>query len=210
MKLTSREKKFRSLFRKLNSQRKKQARQIDILCRDIISWHRKFVNSLKLISFVSDFYQQLLAANDINSLLSTAEKQILSRVSCENVCFIIKKAGTFELNVFETNHTPALDNPILTDSFNEKLFADIAASNKVCTLDDLLKMGLQLNPAAAKNLKLLSLPLSHTGRTTGFILLESTAGKDFEDNQIKTLTSICVGLSQAVEAHLNRSPSLQN
>ena len=67
-----RHKRLRSLITKLNRQRKKQARQIDILCNDFISAQRNFIKNLKTTSFMANFYESIIGATDLNDLLCTA------------------------------------------------------------------------------------------------------------------------------------------
>ena len=47
----TRNKRVRSLVRKLNKVRKDQTKQIDILCNDMVSAHGDFVKQLKELTF---------------------------------------------------------------------------------------------------------------------------------------------------------------
>jgi len=71
-----RHKRLRVLVSKLNKERKKQAKKIDMLCNDLIAAQRDFIKRLSTISFAVDFYKSIIGINDLGRLLSIARKLI--------------------------------------------------------------------------------------------------------------------------------------
>ncbi len=71
-----RHKRLRVLISKLNKERKKQAKKIDMLCNDLIAAQRDFIKRLSTISFAADFYKSIIGINDLDRLLSIARKLI--------------------------------------------------------------------------------------------------------------------------------------
>ena len=61
-----RKKRLRLLIGKLNKERKKQAKKIDILCNDLIAAQRDFIKRLSTISFTADFCESIIGVSDLN------------------------------------------------------------------------------------------------------------------------------------------------
>ncbi|MFQ6036088.1 MAG: hypothetical protein ACE5NM_09630, partial [Sedimentisphaerales bacterium] len=71
-----RHKRLRLLISKLNKERRKQAKKIDMLCNDLIAAQRDFIRRLSTISFAADFYKSIIGITDLSRLLSIASKLI--------------------------------------------------------------------------------------------------------------------------------------
>jgi len=76
-----RHKRLRLLIGKLNKERKKQAKKIDILCKDFIAAQRDFIKRLNTISFTADFYESIIGTGDLNMLLYTASTLIKEKIA---------------------------------------------------------------------------------------------------------------------------------
>ena len=140
-----RHQRLRLLIKKLNKKRKKQAKQIDILCNDFIGAQRDFIKSLKTISFIANFYESIIGITDLNSLLCTAVKLIKEENTDANVTFFLRQSDNFELYMFESEQPITLEKQHLENSFTAELMDNICKSNKICTLDDMFAMGMQGN-----------------------------------------------------------------
>ncbi len=86
---------LRLLIKKLNKKRKKQAKQIDILCNDFIAAQRDFIKSLKMISFIANFYESIIGITDLNSLLYSVVQLIKEENTDTNVTFFFASVGQF-------------------------------------------------------------------------------------------------------------------
>jgi hypothetical protein len=75
-----RQKRLRLLLSKLNKERKKQSKKIDIICNDLISAHRDFIKRLNTISFATNFYESLIGITELNKLLYTASELIKNEI----------------------------------------------------------------------------------------------------------------------------------
>lgn len=89
----TRQEKMRLLISKLNKERKKQAKKIDILCNDFIAAQRDFIKGLKTISFIANFYESIIGITDLNSLLYTAVKLIKAEYADANVTFFLRQTS---------------------------------------------------------------------------------------------------------------------
>jgi len=195
-----RHKRLRFLLKRLNSQRKLQARKIDILCNDLIGAHRDFIRRLNIIGFKARFYESILASADLAALLSNAVELIKEVTINANAVFFLRRDGGFELHLVESDKPIALDHCCLENCFSSELVESICKSNRVCTLEDMFAMGLEGNLSRLNEFCAVTIPLGQMSRSIGFILLYRSAENSFslwELNKIKAVTS---GLSKAIKA----------
>ena len=66
----NREKRLRQLVSRQNQRRKLQAKQIDILCNDIIGIQKSFISTLNRFAFTADFCESIIGIDDVKKLLS--------------------------------------------------------------------------------------------------------------------------------------------
>ena len=198
---TSRNKRVRTLVKKLNAQRKKQAAQIDILCNDFVAAQKDFLEALNRLSFTADVYESLLGAAEPDELFSIAAECIKARISDPNVAIFVRGCGSFELRMFESEPGDGLPDYPLESCFNAEAVNQVCTSNKICSLDELLEMGLQANPKAAEHLSAFAIPFGPCGASTGFILLYRSKQKPVTQGQLKYVAAITAGLASAIDSH---------
>lgn len=198
-----RHKRLRLLLRGLNKERKKQSRQIDILCNDLIGAQRNFIKKLGTISFIASFCESIVGLTDLNNLLCTAARIIKAETSDAFVCFFLRQGDDFQLHVFESTtparqQTVALERQHLEACFTHELMDNICNANKVCTLDEMFALGLQGNPIGLKQLSVVSIPLVLPGQSLGFMLLARPCEKRLTTDEIERVTSTSYGLCRAI------------
>jgi hypothetical protein len=200
MDLNQRQKRVRMLASKLNRARKSQAKKIDMLCNDIIGAQWGFIKRLDAISFAANFYKTIVGITELDNLLYTADNLIKEEIEDSNVAFFLRQPQSFKLHMFESNQPIAIDQQHLENCFTNELVGNICESNKVCTLEDLFKMGLQGNPAMLNKISAAVIPLDHLGSSLGFILIYLPSEKKLTTDQTARITAITPGLSKAVSA----------
>ena len=209
-----RNKRLRLLIRRFNKQRKQQAKQIDILCNDIISAHKDFLKAVKTISFAADFYNAIAGITDLNELLYTAGSSIQKHTPDIHVAFFLlipsaveglvpggmeeMPADNFELHVFESEHQLDLEERRIENFFTSELVVNIAKSNRICTIDDMLGIGLQCSPACLEKLSVSAIPLSTQGSSSGFVLIYRSSQKPFTVEDLRAIAQIAPGLARSI------------
>mgnify|MGYP005637970631 CR=1 FL=1 len=194
-----RHKRLRLLFKKLNKERKKQAQKIDILCNDLIEAQRDFIKRLNVISFTAGFYESIIGATELSSLFYTASQLIRRQTGDANIAFFLRKEDSFELRLFESDSPIALEKESLENCFTCELVDNICKSNQICTLETLLAMGLQGNPALLNKISAATIPLGRGGTSSGFILIYRPSQNNLTPDQIAAISAITSGLSKAIE-----------
>lgn len=202
----TRNKRLRLLVSRLNKERKKQAQQIDILCNDLIAAQKQFIRQLKIISFSADFYESILGLTDLNELLACAGGLIKDHLGDANVAFFLLTPGSeaefsngnFEMHIFECDRPIDLENKRIENFFTADLIDSIAQSSRLCTIDDMLALGLVANPLCLEKLSAVGLPLNHSGCALGLVLVYRQSANPFTREDLKSLEQISTGLSRAI------------
>ncbi len=209
-----RKNRLRQLIKRLNKERKKQAQKIDILCNDLITAQKNFIQRLKIISFTANFYESILGSTDRENLLSTAARLIQTETADANVTFFLRhqddpgstlKPG-FELHMFESARpinvegSPSFNDiqDRLENCFSPELMDSIYKSNKVCTLDELFAMDLQGHLTGFNNISATTIPLSLLGSLLGFILIYRSSEHKLTAVEIDKIRAVTGGLSRAM------------
>jgi len=193
-----RNRRLRLLVSKLNKERKKQAKKIDILCKDLIAAQRDFIKKLDTISFTANFYETIVGATDLSSLILTAGKLIKDEIPDANIAFFLCQADSFELHMFESNQPITLGKQRLENCFSPELVDNICKSNKICTLDDMFAMGLQGNLTSLNKISAVTVPLGRLGSSLGFILICRSSQNKLTADELNNVCAITCGLSRAI------------
>lgn len=191
---------LRLLIKILNKERKKQAKQIDILCTDFIAAQRNFIKRLSTITFTANFYESIIGATNLGSLLQAAARIIREETAGANITFFLRRGSDFELHTFESEQPIVLEKQHLENYFNSELMDNICDSNKMCTLEDMFGMGLEGNLAGLNKVSAVTIPLGTDGPSLGFILIYRSSEDKLNADELSNISSITYGLSQAIQS----------
>jgi len=195
-----RHRRLRLLIKKLNKERKKQAKKIDILCNDLIAAQRDFIKRLNTINFTANFYESIMGAINLSSLLSVAAKLIKEKNPDINVTFFLRQSDNFELHTFQGEQPIILDKQQLENCFVPELMDNICKSNKICTLDDMFAMGLEGNLIGLNKVSAVTIPLGLLGSSLGFMLIYCSSENKLTADEISDISAITCGLSRAIQS----------
>jgi len=197
-----RHRRLRLLISKLNRQRKKQAKKVDILCNDFVAAQRSFIDRLNTISFIADFYESIIGITDLGGLLHVTSKIIRDQIADVNVTFFLRQSanGGFELHMFESEEPIGLDKYRLENCFTAELVGQICKSNKLCTVDDMFAMGLQGNLVGLNRISVVTVPLGEVGQPLGFILIYRSSENRLTTDELNRISAIRAGLARAIQA----------
>jgi hypothetical protein len=187
------------LVRKVNKERRQQAKKIDILCNNLVEAQRDFIKRLNAIAFAANFYESIVGITDFNSLLYTAGKIIRNELPNANIAFFLRGQDNFELHLFENNKPIALEKQHLENCFTPEVVDNICKANKICTLDDMFAMGLQGNLCKLNKISALAVPLSRLGSAMGFILIYHLSQNKLNVEELNNITSVTLGLARALQ-----------
>lgn len=189
---------LRSLLRQFNRQRRRQARQIDILCRDLIAAQRRFIKDLETISMAADFYRSILGLTDQARLMDIAAKTLTEHLISSSLLFYIRNHGVFRQYPAQPGITD--DHSYILQAITTDLAEAICRSGKVCQIDDLLMLGLQVNPSVVGRLAVVAVPMEAGGKVNGLILVCRDSNRPISQLDIQRLSAVGSGLGVALEA----------
>ena len=201
-----RNKRLRLLISRLNKERKKQAKQIDILCNDFVAAQKDFVKALNTIGFAADFYGAIAGLTELNELLCAAGNLIKDQIPDANVAFFLlaqsiaegPQHDNFELHIFESDLAIDLENRRIENFFTAELVGNIAKSNRICAIEDMLAMGLAGSPACLEKISAAAIPLSTPVSSMGFVLIYRSSRNQITADELKAITQITPGLARSI------------
>ncbi len=193
-----RQKRLRLLIKKLNKERKTQAKKIDILCNDLIAAQREFIKRLDTICFTANFFEAIVGTTDLSGLLVTADKLIKDEIPDANIAFFLRQEDSFALHMFESDQPITLGKQHLENCFTPELVDNICKSNKLCALDDMFAMGLQGNLIELNKISAATVPLSRLGSSLGFILIYRSSANRLTADELNNISAVSCGLSRAI------------
>lgn len=196
----NRNRRLRLFVKQLNKARKLQAKKIDILCNDFIAAQREFIKSLRVINFTANFYESIVGKTDLSTLLYTAGRLIKDQIPDANVIFFLRQQDSCQLHMVESDHPIALEKNRLENCFTPELIEHICKSNKLCTLDDMLAMGLQSTPTSLSKISAFTIPLGQFGPSLGFILICRSSENKLTLQELSNITAVTPGLSAAIQS----------
>ena len=197
MNSTIRNKRVRLMVKALNKDRKKQGRQIDLLCHDLIDAQRAFVRRLETIGFAAGLYKSLLGVQNTEQVLRILVNEVQSTLPSMDINLVLRQENGCKVYPMAAT-TRDEGHPV--DAFDGALVDVVCRANKTCHLDDLLGMGLSISPQKASRIQMTTLPMPQGGRCMGFIVLTSPANVTVPSDVIEQVALIVSGISQAVLA----------
>lgn len=207
MSQTERHRRLRLLLNKLNKQRKQQAGKIDILCNDLISAQRGFIQRLYTISFAAEFYKSLLGSPDLNHLLARADRAIRQELPGTGVAFYLRQSEGCERHSFVGDEMFACEQTGPQQCLTPELVEGICKSNKICTLAELPNLDPAGDLKGLRRFSIVTLPLSDLGRSLGFLLLWRPSPLTVGAEEIARVEPVMCGLSQAIRGARVPQPS---
>lgn len=186
-----------NVIRSLRLRQQKQMQQIDILCHDMVSAHQQFSVKLSQMLQVTRFYETLLSCATLQDILDTAFASFGASIPFCRAAFFLPDENGFEI------HRPKeliSDDHALPphDWFSPQLVTDISLSPRVCSLDEMLRMGMQGTPLVLKTISAAAIPLSRCGQAAGFVFLYRSAATPLTSRELASASSISAGLCRAI------------
>jgi hypothetical protein len=197
------------VIRSLHTGQKKQGDQINILCRDMVSAHREFSTKLAALSFAASYYESLLGCTDLNDLMDTAVEGIREAVKEADAAVFILSENGFDVHIADTGVADPVEKKQFQHWFTRELVNSISQMNRLCSLDQLLRMGLQGSPAVLKTISLAAIPLGRFGHAVGFVLVYRPAHLPLQAEELSRLAAVSTGLHKAIDS-FQKTPSVNS
>ncbi|MHC5119309.1 MAG: hypothetical protein ACYSOH_04730 [Planctomycetota bacterium] len=199
------------VIRKLHTRQQKQADKIDIMCRDMVTAHREFATKLANLTFVTSFYESLLQSTGLEDLLDAAVWGIREAVTEADAAVFLLSENGFDVHMADTGISDPVEKREFQHWFTRELVNSVSQMNRICSLEQLLRMGLQGPPAILKTISIAAIPLGRFGQGVGFVLVYRPAHLPLQAEELSRLAAISVGLRKAIGSfHQSPANSLQS
>ena len=196
-------------IRVLKARQQKQAKQIDILCRDMVSAHELFSLTLARLTFTTSFYESLLGCEELEEAIDRTVTLIGKNIDQAGAAIFLVEASGFEVHVAKSADGGQAEKSNFQNWFSRDIVHQIGQTNHICTLDDMLKMGLMAPPSSLKTLSAAAVPLGRLGLGVGFILVYRTAEHPLLNEELSRVATIAPGVREAIlslkAAHIKSS-----
>jgi hypothetical protein len=189
------------VIRRLHVRQQKQTDQIDMLCRDMVSAHREFSTKLAKLTFVTSFYESLLQSTGLENLLDTAVSQIRETINEADAAVFLLSENGFDVHIADTGVSDPIEKREFQHWFTHELVNSVSQMNRICSLEQLLKMGLQGPPAILKTISIAAIPLGRFGQAVGFVLVYRPAHLPLQTEELSRLAAISIGLRKAISSY---------
>ena len=188
--------------KKLNQIKRQNLKKIDILCNDMISMQRDFLDQLGLLTFSVNFYESITGQTEMSNLLDIAAGNIREFVKGSNIAIFLLESNGFELHMADDSPIE-FDGAMIESYFTPEVVNEISRSNRICSLDDMCEMGLQGNPGVLGKISAAAVPLGRFAEPMGFILLCRGKEQVLSAEELQKVATISGGLRKAITACLS-------
>jgi hypothetical protein len=189
----------RELARRLSKLRRTQAKQIDILCNDMVSAHEDFVERLRCLNFGIGFYESILGRGDMNSILEAAAGFIKTHVSNSNIIVFLCEPEGFNFHVFDEKKPVEVEYRKVESYFSHEVVEKISRANWACSLEDMYEMGLTGDLAVLNKISIAAVPIRQTGPGLGFVLIYRSSEQNLKSAELAPVVGVMSGLYKAME-----------
>ena len=186
------------IIRVLKSRQRNQAQKIDILCRDMVSVHDQFSQKLAQLTFTTSFYEALLGCVGLEESLDCAVNLISNSITQAAAAVFLLEASGFDVHLTRTPVSGQVEKTHFQSWFTRQMVQQIGQSNRICTLDEMLQMGLMAPPSALRTLSAAAVPLGRLGQGAGFILVYRTAECPLLAEELSRVTAVAPGLRETI------------
>ncbi len=185
-------------IRQMRFRQEKQAKKIDILCRDMVSAHTQFSQKLAVLTFAASFYESLLGCSGLEETLHRTVEQVRAHIPHAGAAVFLLDSGGFDVHLAKPDGQEHVEKTHFQAWFNRDIVHQIGQTNRICTLADMLQMGLMAPPSALKTLSAAAVPLGRLGHGIGFILIYCPAERPLQDEDLSRIAAVAAGVRQAI------------
>ncbi len=195
-----RHQKLRRLVKTLNRNRRKQAKQIDLLCGDFITAHRGFLRTLDRLTFAADFYEAVIGTTDLDDLVNTALGHIQGRLPEARVACLVRKDACLALHTADSPASHSLTRYKLLQAFTLEMVEAVCRENRICTLDEIFALAAGDSTCSFAGNWAAAVPLAVPGFAAGLLLLLADGPTAVTDDRLSDIAAVAPALARAVRA----------
>jgi hypothetical protein len=164
----------------------------------MVSVHRDFSTKLATLNFAASYYESLLGCTGLDDLQDTAIGCIRQAIKEADAAVFLLSENGFDVHMADTGVADPVEKREFQHWFTRELVQNIGQMNRICSLEQLLHMGLQGSPAILKTISLAAIPLGRFGQPIGFVLVYCSVHRPLQSEELSHLAAVSVGLRKAI------------
>jgi hypothetical protein len=163
----------------------------------MVSAHRQFAVKLARMVDVTEFYEHLLNCSSLQETIDVSIRLIEQRSASAAAVCLLEESG-FEIRA---GGAGGMDVSELQTWFTKELVQNVSLTPRVCSLNQLLRMGMQAPPSILKTISAATVPLSRSGQAVGFILVARPASNPLTAEDLSFVSAFSAGLCKAIVSY---------
>ena len=187
------------VIRNLRLRQKRYTQKIDILCRDIVGAHGDFIEKLSIMNFSLQFQESLLGLKDVSGILDAATGFFRNHLQDTSVAIFMIDPRGFDIHFAVAPESPVIEKTQFESWFTPQVVNEISRCRQICSLQQLLGMGLQASPNALKHIAIAAVPLGQISKTLGFVLLYRPAQLPYTPQELSKAAAAMPALRIAIQ-----------
>ena len=164
----------------------------------MVSAHQQFSMKLSRLAFTASFYESLLGCGGTEEVLDRTVEHIRSHIDQAGAAIFIMEPSGFDVHLAKSPDNGQVEKTHFQSWFTRELVHEISQTNRVCTLNEMLQMGLMASPSSLKTLSVAAVPLGRLGLGVGFILVYRAIERPLLDEELSRVAAIAPGVREAV------------
>ena len=164
----------------------------------MVEVHEQFSLKLARLSFTTSFYETLLGCGGLEEVLDCAVTAIRANIDEASAAVFLVDGTGFDVHLAKSLDPGQVEKAHFQSWFSRQMVQQIGQTNRLCTLDEMLQMGLMAPPSAIRTLSAAAMPLGRLGLGLGFILVYRDANRPLLDEEMSRIATIAPGLREAI------------
>ena len=144
------------------------------------------------------FYESLLGCSGVEEVLDRTIGLIRTHIDRAGAAVFVIEASGFDVHLAKSPDNGQVEKTHFQSWFSRDMVQQISQTNRVCMLDELLRMGLMASPSSLKSLSVAAVPLGRLGLGVGFILVYRTVERPLLAEELSRVAAIAPGVREAV------------
>lgn len=164
----------------------------------MVAAHEHFSYNLSRLSFTVSFYETLLKCGGLEEALDSAVMLIRKDIHQASAAVFWVDSTGFDMHLAKSPDLGQVEKAHFQSWFSRQMVQQIGQSNRICSLEEMLHMGLMAPPSALRTLSAAAVPLGRLGVGVGFILVYRTVERPLLAEELSRVAAIAPGLRETI------------
>lgn len=166
----------------------------------MVGAHREFSTKLANLNFAVSFYESLLGCSNMETLLDIAAGRFRAALNGADAAIFLLSDTGFDVHIADSGLFEPVEKGQFRSWFTPKLVDSISRMNRICSLEQMLRMGLQAPPGVLKTISAAAAPLGQFEKGAAFVLIYRPSSAPLQPDELSRIAAVAPGLRKAIAA----------